>query len=77
MMTVPTGSASESYIARRISSMPAVGARTMPSRICFCCSMGGGVHDERMRPRAGTFIPRMPLCFSFSTAGGNRCSEKL
>jgi len=62
MMTVPTGSASESYIARRISSMPAVGARTMPSRICFCCSMGGGVHDERMRsPRRNLHSKNAPL----------------
>ena len=26
--------------------------------------IGGGVHEERIRPRAGIFMPMMPVCFS-------------
>src|ERR1035437_6428464 len=44
-----------------MSSVPGVGASTMPSHECFCCSMGGGVQDVRMRPRAGTFMPMMGI----------------
>src|SRR5215469_12799637 len=62
-------------MASRMCSAPGVGASTMPSHLCFCCSIGGGVQVERMRSRAGTFIPIIPICFS--TASGSNCSEKL
>src|SRR3989338_4882375 len=35
----------------------------------------GGDQERRIRPRAGTFIPMMPICFS--TASGSRLSMKL
>jgi hypothetical protein len=37
--------------------------------------MGGGTQLERIRPRAATFMPMIPICFS--TARGRSCSMKL
>src|SRR6516225_7175829 len=52
-----------------MSSVPGVGASTMPSQECFFCSIGGGVHEDRMRPRAGTFMPMMPICLQMGIIG--------
>ena len=47
MITVLTGSESESYIACRITRVPGAGASTMPFPTCFCCSIRGRVGQER------------------------------
>jgi hypothetical protein len=73
MITVLTGCDNAKYMASRICKAPGVSASTMPSQECFCCSSGGGFQVARRQPRAGTFIPMMPICRS--TASGSRAAS--
>ena len=54
---------------RACARVPGRSAMTTPSQECCWRSSGGGVHDERMRPRPVIFMPMMPICCS--TANGS------
>ena len=69
IITVLTGCESVKYIASRIFITPVRVAMAEPSHKCCCCSRGGGVQVVSSLPRAGTFMPMMPICFS--TASGS------
>src|ERR1017187_3122695 len=75
MMIVLTGCDSTKCIASRMFITPGLVAMADPSHECCCASRDGGVQLARSRPRAGTFMPIMPICFS--TASGSSLSVKL